>query len=62
MYVVDERAVADAILLRARVRVTLGEQAFRSEHRGPQIRSFRRDRDARSFRLNGNARLHRVHH
>jgi len=62
MYVVDERAVADAILLRARMRVTLGEQTFRSEHRCPQVRSFRRDRSARSFRLTGSAQLRRAYH
>jgi len=62
MYVVDERAVADAIVLRARVRATVGEQWFRSEHRGPEIRSFRRDRSARSFRLSGASHLRRVHH
>jgi hypothetical protein len=62
MYVVDERAVADAVVLRARMRLVVGEQSFRSEDRGPVARSFRRDRDARSFRLAGSARQRRVYH
>ncbi len=62
MYTFEERAIADAIVLRAVARLTLAEQTFRSEHRGPAARSFRRDRDARSFRLSGSTRLRRVHH
>jgi hypothetical protein len=53
MYVVDERAIADAILLRARLRRAIPEPSFRSDRRGAAVRSFRRDRDARSFRLSG---------
>jgi hypothetical protein len=60
LYHVDERAVAEAILARAVVRQTMPEVSFRSEHRGPLVRSFRRERDARSFRLAG-SRLH-THH
>ena len=62
MYVVDERAVADAIMLRAMARVMIAEPSFRSELRGPVGRSFRRDRDARSFRLCGSSPLQRVSH
>jgi hypothetical protein len=61
LYHVDERAVAEAIVTRAIVRQTMPEVSFRSEHRGPQVRSFRRDRDARSFRLASSSRL-RAHH
>jgi hypothetical protein len=62
LYHVDERVVADAIVARAMVRQTMPEVSFRSEHRGPQVRSFRRDRDARSFRLAGAPRLRSHHH
>jgi hypothetical protein len=62
MYVVDELAIADAIVLRARLRAAVPEQSMRSESRLPLARSFRRDRDARSFRLSRDARLHRTHH
>jgi hypothetical protein len=61
MYVVDEREVADAILLRALLRHTVPEPSFRSEHRGRHVRSFRRDRDARSFRLSGNTHFRGAH-
>jgi hypothetical protein len=62
MYVVDERSVADAVVLRSRLRMTVADGSFRSEHRGPPVRSFRRDPGARSFRLSRDARLRQVHH
>jgi hypothetical protein len=62
LYEIDERAVADAIVLRALVKLTIAAQPFQSEHRGPSPRSFRRDPDARSFRLSGAPRLRRVSH
>jgi hypothetical protein len=62
MYTVDERAVADAIVLRARLRSLVGEPSFRSDRHGTQIRSFRRDRGARSFRLSMSAPPRRIHH
>jgi hypothetical protein len=61
MYVVDEPAVAGAILARAHLRAAVAEPEFRSDRRMPMARSFRRDRDARSFRLSGGPRL-RAHH
>jgi hypothetical protein len=61
LYRVDERAVADAIVTRMMLRHTMPEVSFRSDGRGPPVRSFRRDRDARSFRLMGSPRT-RVHH
>jgi hypothetical protein len=62
LYVVDERAVADAIAARALVRQVVAEPSFRSELRGPQPRSFRRDPRARSFRLSSVPSLGRLHH
>jgi hypothetical protein len=60
--VVDERAVADAIMLRAMARVVIPEQPFRSSTREPRIRSFRREREAKSFRLCTTPRLRHVGH
>jgi hypothetical protein len=51
LYVMDERAVADAIFARALVRQAVAAPELRSERREPPVRSFRRTRDARSFRL-----------
>ncbi len=65
MYVFDERAIADAILMRAALRAVLPEATFRSGSCDRMVRSFRRDRDARSFRLSGGTHLrgqHRAHH
>ncbi len=51
-YVVDERAVAEAIVMRALARRVLPDVAFRSEcPPAPVVRSFRCHRDVRSFRL-----------
>ena len=58
MYVVDEPAVAVAILARASVRGTVSNASFRSEVRPPVVRSFRRDDHARSFRLERRGKLH----
>ncbi len=58
MYVVDERAVAEAIVARANVNASVANVSFRSEVTPPVLRSFRRDAHARSFRLERNARLH----
>jgi hypothetical protein len=62
LYAVDERAIADAIVLRARARMLIAAPSFRSEVRRPPVRSFRRNRDARSFRLIGSPRLRHVDH
>jgi hypothetical protein len=51
LYVVDERAVADAILARAAVRQAVAVSELRAEQRLRRIKSFRRTREARSFRL-----------
>jgi len=51
LYVVDERAVALALVARALTKDTVAQQEFRSEQRWAPIRSFRRQRGARSFRL-----------
>ncbi len=51
MYVVDERAVALALLARVLIKDTVAQQQFRSEQRSAPVRSFRRERGARSFRL-----------
>ena len=51
-YVIDEGAVADAVLLRSAARQMLPDVTFRSAPRGaPPVRSFRPHRGARSFRL-----------
>ena len=50
LYVVDETAVAEAMIMRARARWIVPEVSFRSEER-TVVRSFRRDANARSFRL-----------
>lgn len=61
MYVVDERTVAEAVLMRASVRAALPESAFRSGSRERLVRSFRRDRGARSFRLTGSSHVRAQH-
>jgi hypothetical protein len=51
-YVVDEGAVAEAIVLRSLARRAVPDFAFRSEAPpADPIRSFRCHRDVRSFRL-----------
>jgi hypothetical protein len=50
-YVIDERAIAEAILVRAAAQRVLPDVTFRSTPRRPQVRSFRPHRGARSFRL-----------
>jgi hypothetical protein len=53
MYVVDEHAVAGAILARAQLRTAVArpQLANEMEPRKAEVRSFRRDPRARSFRL-----------
>ncbi len=58
MYLVDEPAVADAVLARAGVRAIVANAAFRCERQAPPVRSFHRDDGARSFRLERRSRLH----
>jgi hypothetical protein len=62
LYVVPEQAVAEAIILRARTKLTMPDQTFRSAQRDPERRSFRRDSRARSFRLSGSSSPRRTHH
>lgn len=50
MYVVDEQAVAEAILLRGAARRLVPGITFPGETK-PKVRSFRRAEHARSFRL-----------
>lgn len=51
-YVIDETAVAEAVLLRSAARRLLPDVTFRSAPAGaPPVRSFRPHRGARSFRL-----------
>jgi hypothetical protein len=61
LYVVDERAAAEAILSRANARLIVADLAFRSDATAPRVRSFRRDPSARSFRLSHTRRLRHVH-
>lgn len=52
LYVIDDAAVADAVLLRAAARHTLPDVAFRGTRRlEPEVRSFRPQRGVPSFRL-----------
>ena len=52
MYVVDDGAVADAVLLRSLTRQMLPDVAFRGTPRPePEVRSFRPHRGVKSFRL-----------
>jgi hypothetical protein len=53
IYTVDERTIADAILMRARYRVAVPDAAFRNDLRAVEVKSFRLDHEARSFRLTG---------
>jgi hypothetical protein len=62
LYVVDERAVSDAILARARVRQVVAAPELRGERRQRPIRSFRRTRNARSFRLTSGPLGAATHH
>lgn len=59
LYVVDERAVADAVVARQQIRSRLAAPVFRSEVRPTDVRSFRRDPGARSFRVAGSSSLFR---
>jgi hypothetical protein len=62
MYVVDERQVAEAILLRRQAHGTLPRVAFGNERSGAAVRSFRLEHEARSFRLGGRPMSRRLHH
>jgi hypothetical protein len=62
LYVIDERAVADAIVFRAMAKHLIPEQSVRTAPNGQEVRSFRPNRDARSFRLCSSSRMRRVAH
>jgi hypothetical protein len=62
IYVVDTRAVAEAILARASVRARVGGPAFRSQLGYTFARSFRRQRGVRSFRLASSQSHRRLHY
>ena len=57
LYVIDESAVAEAVVARAMVRCRLPDVAFRTDpsprppRRSAEVRSFRPHRGGRSFRL-----------
>jgi hypothetical protein len=51
LYVVDEMAVANAVIARAMVRQAVAAPELRGERREVPIRSFRRTRSVRSFRI-----------
>jgi hypothetical protein len=52
LYVIDDAAVAGAVLLRSQTRHMLPDVTFRGAPRPePQVRSFRPHRGVRSFRL-----------
>lgn len=50
-YPIDERVIAEAILVRAAARRLVPGLAFRQAPSEPEVRSFRPHRGARSFRL-----------
>ena len=63
LYVIDDLAVADAVLLRSMTRHMLPDVAFRGTPRPePEVRSFRPHRGVKSFRLTRAERrpLHRA--
>ena len=60
MYVIDELAVADAILARTAIRALVPEVDFAQSR--SEFRSFRHDPTARSFRLSRPAARSRVFH
>jgi hypothetical protein len=62
IYVVDERAVAEAILARALVRLRVADPVLSSEPTHPAARSFRPQRGVRSFRLVSSPSRRRLHH
>jgi hypothetical protein len=49
-YVVDERLVASAIVVRVMARRMVPQAEFRNDAPDPQVRSFRPSKHARSFR------------
>jgi hypothetical protein len=52
LYVIDEAAVADAVMLRSMTRRVLPEVTFRGTPRpAPGVRSFRPHRGVKSFKL-----------
>jgi len=52
LYVIDEAAVADAVILRSMTRQMLPDVTFRGTSRpAPQVRSFRPHRGVKSFKL-----------
>jgi len=56
-YIIDEAAVAEAMMLRSTARRMLPDVTFRSTPRSaPQVRSFRPHRGVRSFRLSRSER------
>lgn len=62
LYVVDERLVAEAILLRSEAHATLVGVQFRNDRNASPVRSFRLETEARSFRLGGRPRSRQAYH
>jgi hypothetical protein len=58
LYVIEERRVAEAILIRAAARAAVPDVAFEKRARR-LVRSFRPSREVRSFRLLRARRAHR---
>jgi hypothetical protein len=56
LYAVDDRAVADAIVLRAMLRRTVPNASLQNMEGDAGTRSFRFQRDGRSFRLSSSSR------
>jgi len=63
MYVIDERFVADAILMRAHARMIVPDVPFRNDQDSARnVRSFRLEHDARSFRISAKTRRRQLTH
>ncbi len=62
LYVVDERLVAEAILLRSQARAAVPGLLFRNERSSPAVDSFQFENEAPSFRLGARPRSRRLHH
>ncbi len=61
LYVVDGHAVAEAMILRVKLRHSVPENPIRNDLRGSEVRSFRRHDGARSFRLSGSSPRRSAH-
>jgi hypothetical protein len=63
MYVIDDRVIADAILMRAQAKMIVPDVPFRNDTgERRKVRSFRLEHDARSFRISSKSRRRQLTH